>query len=141
MSFKLGSHWTITGQFFFFLFNKRIKIINSQVRIQTTTTFALANLEIFCQWKIGETLWKIGEILDKIGKPGHFKDVHFFPVSAPDSYQIMIVQVIDMLKNFSMFWDVNQRCIGYVVENHFLFIVFPIFVEFQIDGSVALIRE
>ena len=54
----------------------------NQAWIQTTATFALANLERFCYWKIGETLWKIGEILDKIGKPGNFKKVCFFTVSA-----------------------------------------------------------
>ena len=50
----------------------------NQARIQTTATFALANLENICLWKIGETLWRIGEIFDKIGKPGNFEDVHFF---------------------------------------------------------------
>ena len=49
-----------------------------QARIQTTATFALANLEKFCYWKIGETLRKIGETLDKIRKLGNFKEVHFF---------------------------------------------------------------
>ena len=50
-----------------------------QARIQTTATFALANLEKFCLWKIGKTLWKIGDILEKItGKPGNFEKVHFF---------------------------------------------------------------
>ena len=54
-----------------------------QARIQTTATFALANLEKFVR-EIRETLWKIGETLNKIGKPGNFEEVNFFPVSAPE---------------------------------------------------------
>ena len=44
--------------------------------IQTTATFAIANLEKFCLWKIGETL-------DKIGKPENFGEVHFFSWFSP----------------------------------------------------------
>ena len=62
-------------------------IYEIQAQIQTTATFALANLEKFCQGNVV----KIGEILDKIGKPRNFEEV---PVSAPGRYQNEIFKVL-----------------------------------------------
>ena len=55
------------------------------MRIQTTATFAFANLEKLTKSTLsGKRCEKIGEILDKIGKSGNFEEIHFFPVSAPE---------------------------------------------------------
>ena len=59
-----------------------------QAWIQTTTTFALANLEKFTKILLvknrGNVIKKSGKHWIKFpGKPGNFEDVNFFPVSAP----------------------------------------------------------
>ena len=51
-----------------------------QARIQTTATFALANLENFVREKSGKRCEKSDKHLIK---SGNFKEVNFFPVSVP----------------------------------------------------------
>ena len=63
-----------------------------QARIQTTATFALANLEKFTVSEKSGKRCEIGETLDKIGKPGNFEEVNFFPVSAPGMLGIIEIK-------------------------------------------------
>ena len=60
----------------FFSLNPTKKTL--QARIQTTATFAHANLEKFCQWKIGETLWKSGKYWIKSGNREILRSFIFF---------------------------------------------------------------